>query len=459
MEQRAAHRCACRRQGPQTRAQRAGVVPLVWLFLAIVLACVPLLAGGCAPPPGSTTSTSTTTLASVTTATPPPSNVKPGEPETTTTSAGPQVIKIGALFPLTGDLAAEGQSALKGMRLAVAEVNESGGIAALNGALLTLDEADSKGDARGAQAEVARLVQTDGVTAIVGTGQSTVALEATDAAERLEVPFVVSSGAADEITGRGLAYTFRLCPQADWYARDQVAFLGTLKGLAGLDVTTVALLHENGEFGSQTAKSERAYLADAGIEVVADIEYSPQQADLHSEILAIKQSGAQAILTATLLGDAAFMVQDAALQHMSVPIIDAAGGVLAPSFIADAGDSAEMTMSVAEFAAGTAPSASLEQKAAGSGTALDADMLYAYQAVWALADALQRVGSTEGPRLRLGLATTALYGEHLVLPQSLLTFDGTGQNRGARLLVVQVQSGRMVTVWPKEYAQGAVRLP
>ena len=116
-------------------------------------------------------------------------------------------------------------------------------------------------------------------------------------------------------------------------------------------------------------------------------------------------------------------------------------------------------MSVAEFAAGSAPSLRLEQKVSKSGGVLDAEMLYGYQAVWVLADALQRVGSTQGPRLRLALATTALYGEHLVLPQTLLTFDGAGQNRSASLLVVQVQGGRMVTVWPKEFAQGTVRLP
>jgi branched-chain amino acid transport system substrate-binding protein len=201
------------------QAQRVGAVPLVCLLLAIVFACAPLLAGGCAQDIGTPTSTSpaSTTAVSATTLAP---------MATVKSVPLPQVIKIGALFPLTGDLAAEGQSALKGMRLAVEEVNEGGGIAALDGALLTLDEADSRGDAGDAQAEVARLVQSEGVTAIAGTGQSTVALEATDAAERLEVPFVVSSGAANEITGRGLAYTFRLCPKADWFARDQVAFLG-----------------------------------------------------------------------------------------------------------------------------------------------------------------------------------------------------------------------------------------
>ena len=109
-------------------------------------------------------------------------SVTPSEQSETTTVAESQVIKIGALFPLSGDLAAEGQSALKGMRLAVAEVNQAGGIRALDGALLTVADADSKGDAGGARAEVDRLVTTEGVVAIVGAGQSTVALEATDAA-------------------------------------------------------------------------------------------------------------------------------------------------------------------------------------------------------------------------------------------------------------------------------------
>ena len=463
MNQRAATRCTCRRRGRGAGAQGAGLALLVCLVLALAFICVPFVAGGCAQKAVTSTSLSAVTVTSASTAAPATVTTvavpvtQPREQETTTT--GPQVIKIGALFPLSGPLAPEGQSALKGMRLAVAEINQDGGIAALNGALLTLAEADSKGDAHGAEAEVTRLVQTEGVSAIVGAGQSTVALDATDAAEKLGVPFVVSSGAADEITGRGLAYTFRLCPKADWYARDQVTFLKSLKDLAGLDISSVALLHENGEFGTQTAESQKSYLAAAGIQVVADVEYAPEQADLHNEVMAIRQSGAQAILTATFLSDAALIARAAAVLHVNLPIVDAAGGVLDPGFMAAAGDSAEKTMSVAEFAAGTAPSLTLEQKVAASGMTLDADMLYGYQAVWVLASAFQRSGSSEGPRIRAALATTALYGDHLVLPQGLLTFDGTGQNRGARLLVVQVQGGRMLTVWPKEFAQATVLLP
>jgi branched-chain amino acid transport system substrate-binding protein len=434
------------------------------LSVVAALVAVVTMAAGCVHETGTSTtapahgSTTASGSATITTAAPTTQPVGAGT-STSTTTAGPPVVKIGALFPLTGDLAAEGQSALKGMRLAVEEVNADGGITALNGARLTLVEADSKGDATTADALVAHLAQSDGVAAIVGAGQSTVALQATDAAERLQIPFMVSSGAALEITQRNLGYTFRLCPEADWYARDQVAFLQALNGLAARDITSVALLHENGEFGKQTAASQKAYLARAGIQVAADIEYSPGKADLSNEVLAIRQSGAQAILTATLLSDATVIAEDASVLHMNLPIIDAAGGVLDPGFIEEAGASSEEMMSVAEVAPGMAPSRDLEQKLSVSGTQLDSDLLYAYQAVWVLASALERAGSAEGPALRGALKTTALYGDHLVLPQSLLTFDGTGQNREAQLLVLQVQDGKMVTVWPTEYAPGTVRLP
>ena len=46
----------------------------------------------------------------------------------TNTTSGKQPIKIGALYPLTGNLAQMGQQELKGTELAVKQINEAGGI-------------------------------------------------------------------------------------------------------------------------------------------------------------------------------------------------------------------------------------------------------------------------------------------------------------------------------------------
>ena len=91
------------------------------------------------------------------------------------------------------------------------------------------------------------------MAAIVGTYQSGVAIPATQEAEKQQVPIVISMAVADAITEKGQKYTFRICPKADWYAKDQVDFLKDLKTLVGLDVKKVALLHEDTDFGTSTA--------------------------------------------------------------------------------------------------------------------------------------------------------------------------------------------------------------
>ena len=113
-----------------------------------------------------------------------------------------------------------------------------------------------------------RLATKENVAAIVGTYQSSVAIPATQEAEKQQVPIVISMAVADAITEKGQKYTFRICPKADWYAKDQVDFLKELKTLVGLDVKKVALLHEDTDFGTSTATGQKKYLQEAGMEIV-----------------------------------------------------------------------------------------------------------------------------------------------------------------------------------------------
>jgi branched-chain amino acid transport system substrate-binding protein len=440
------------------RARTASAAGLAWVLLSLSL-----LSGGCAG--GNTLATATTAAATSASA----ASEARSSTTTTTSEAGtsststtedPGVIRVGALFPLTGDLAAQGQASIESLRLAVEEVNASGGIRALGGASLVLVEADSQGDPEVGAGEVRRLVEEEGVCAVVGAIQSTVALRVTEAAESLQVPFILSSAAADEITERGLKYTFRLAAKADWYARDQVRFLADSVFFGGLVVTKVALLHEDGAFGQATAAGQRKYLEEAGIEVVADLSYPADQADLHNEILQIKAGEAQAVLTATYLSDAILIAQGAQLSRLGLPLLDAAGGVSDPAFIARAGAAAQGMLTELEYSPGASATKLEKAMGAASGRPLTAAGLYAYQAVWLLANALERGGSAETGQLRRALATTAMpAGEHMVLPQSVLTFDGAGQNRGARLFIAQIQDATLVPLWPEEYRKGTFLLP
>ncbi len=188
------------------------------------------------------------------------------------------------------------------------DVNAAGGIRSLGGAQLAVVTVDSEGKPDVAVSLAEELVKKDGVSAIIGTYQSTVALPVSQKAEDLKIPLVLSVAAADRITEQGLKFTFRLCAKADWYARDQVAFLSDPTNVGGLVVTKVALMHEDGAFGSATAASQKKYLAEAGIDVVIEQTYPASTADVHEQLLKIKSSGAQAVLTATYLSDSLLIV-------------------------------------------------------------------------------------------------------------------------------------------------------
>jgi len=176
-------------------------------------------------------------------------------------------IRLGGFFPLTGGTAKVGIENRQGLQMAIDEINAAGGIKSLGGAKIEMVWADSQGKPEVGISEVERLVQQENVVAILGGYESSVSTPATQAAERLKTPFIVAASIADEITERGFKYTFRVASKADFYARDQVLFLKSLKDLIGLDVKRVALLHEDTDYGESTAVGQKKYLEQEGMEL------------------------------------------------------------------------------------------------------------------------------------------------------------------------------------------------
>lgn len=378
-----------------------------------------------------------------------------------TTTTLPKTIRIGALFPLSGDLASDGQGCVNGMRLAASQINASGGIKSLGGAKIEIIQADTGGDSGNVKSLMSWLSGTEKVSAVIGAYQSSVAMRAAQEAESRKVPFVVSVGAADEITERNLKFTFRICPKAEWYARDQVQYLVDLGKYAGqAAVTGVALLHENGTFGKQIASEQRKYLAAAGIRVVDEIAYTANHADFDDELQRIKADNVQAVLTATYLDDAVLIASSAARLQLGILVVDAGSGTTDRAFLSEAGRSAEgMVTELTYSATSGMPRLEADYQAA-YGTAFTGEALYSYQAVWVLANALQRSASIDSAALRAALATTSMSSaDHMVLPQGLLTFDIGGQNRAASLLMVRIENSRYLPAWPVNSTSRAVPSP
>src|SRR5574341_2477928 len=79
---------------------------------------------------------------------PAPTAASPAAPvktEAATEAPAAQVIKVGAMYPLTGDLAKLGEENKDGLQLAIDEINAAGGIKSMGGAKIELVWADSQG--------------------------------------------------------------------------------------------------------------------------------------------------------------------------------------------------------------------------------------------------------------------------------------------------------------------------
>src|SRR3989338_6107512 len=121
-------------------------------------------------------------------------------------TAGP--IQIGAIIPLSGDVAAVGMPIKKAAELALEEINKSGGI---NGRQLRLNIRDGRCDAREAVNAAETLITIDHVPIIFNGGCSSETLAGAPLAERSRVILFSSSATSPEITNAG-EYVFRNAP-------------------------------------------------------------------------------------------------------------------------------------------------------------------------------------------------------------------------------------------------------
>lgn len=112
-------------------------------------------------------------------------------------NAGGGTIKIGADLELTGGKASFGDSALKGAKLAVKEINDAGGIL---GKKLELIEADNASKSEEATRAAQKLITTNKVVAIIGATTSTNTLGIVPVAQEKGIPLVSSSATNPKVT-------------------------------------------------------------------------------------------------------------------------------------------------------------------------------------------------------------------------------------------------------------------
>jgi branched-chain amino acid transport system substrate-binding protein len=377
------------------------------------------------------------------------------------TAGSGQTIKIASLHPLSGSSAADGQQMDNGAKLAVEAVNNAGGIASMGGAKLELLSADSKGAPETGQSEAQRLIQ-EGAVAIVGTYQSAVSQNVAAVAERNKVPFVIDVSSADAILSQGYQYTFRLQPSGTVLADQGAQYLSDVSKAAGKPAKKVAILHEQGPFGTAIKDTFTKKAQSLGMEVGPVASYDPAKvSDFTTQVTSVKASGADVLMVAGYYRDGVLVAK--AVDTVK-PTLNAVWGVAngafdLPQFAAEAGKAGEGFFDANYHLNGKNPQTQALMKTYQDkyNDQIRTGAVLSYDAVRVIADSLNRAKSADPTTLRGAIAQTSL--ESLVAQKGPITFSSTGENQGAAPILMQVQGGKVVQTYPQDFAETQYRYP
>ncbi len=387
-------------------------------------------------------------------------------------AAGP--VKIGVIYPLTGNAASAGQSARDAVHLGADIVNNahpelknlplaaSAGLPNLGGAKIELDEADHQGNPQVGQQQTLRLIAQDHVAAMLGSYQSSVSLVATAVAERQGIPFLVADSVASNITGRGFKWTFRTTPIAPDFAKAYFDFLNDLKK-SGRKIDTIAVVNENTDYGTSVGASIVEAAKSANIKVGAQIAYNANSSDVTAQVLQLKTLQPDAVIFVSYTADTILYFRTMKnLDYLPPIIIGDDSGFSDPAFIPNAGDLAQGAIDRSAFDVGKPGSNSAivdRMFKAKYGRDLDDTSARWLQGFFVLADAINRAGSTEPAKIQAALKATDLKPDQLIMGYNGVKFDSTGQNILSATYLIQLQGKQYVSVWPEDRATAKLELP
>ena len=211
------------------------------------------------------------------------------------------VIRIGAVFPISGNAAALAGPELAGVRIAADLVNADGGIA---GRRVELEVRDlrSRGEAEAVMTEL----REKGIRLVIGAYSSDLSIAASEAADRAGLLYWEAGAVADRLTGRGLPMVFRVGASGSNLGANSSAFAADdLAARLGKDRSElrVAIAVADDEYARSVADAAEATAAERGMPVVIRRTYDLAFPDWPSVMADLAAARADVIILASHIPD------------------------------------------------------------------------------------------------------------------------------------------------------------
>ncbi len=385
-------------------------------------------------------------------------------------------VKIGVIYPLSGNSASAGNYSKMAIEVGADVVNngnadlakimplaKGGGLPGLKGAKIQLVFADNQGTPAAGQNQALRLISEEKVVALIGSYQSGITLTASAISERHGIPFLTAESVAANLTERGFKWFFRTTPVALDFARAYSQFLKEQKA-AGQKVNSIAIVHENTEYGNSVASVIADQFGKDGLSVTQKINYSANSSDVQPQVLQLKEKNPDVLIFISYTSDAILYAKTMKELNWKPGIMIADNaGFNDPSFVKSMASTVEGLVNRSAFSGGkpgTVPALfNALYKTKAGGDDLDDVSARGLQGFLVMADAINRAGSTEPAKIRDALMATDLKADQMVTGYDGVKFDAKGQNVLASSLVTQMRGGQYIAIWPKARATAEIVMP
>ena len=369
------------------------------------------------------------------------------------TTLSAQELRFSIPLPLTGSNAAFGEIEKNSYGIAMEEINAKGGI---NGKKVALEFEDSQGKPEVSRSIAEKLIDVKKQPVIFGEYSSACSKAVAALAEERKTPYLVVTGATDDITQQNYKYIFRMNPTNAYYATGMISFFKEV-----VKPTSIAILYESSDFGTSGAEDMVKQALKFPMKLLVKEKYEKGAVDFKPILSKVKAERPDVIYMVSYVMDASLLMKQIKELRIDAKLFaGGAAGFAIPEFIQNAKDAAEYAVTATLWSPQVAYSGAKEYAEKYKKLYKDYPSYHgaeAYSALYIMKDVLTRAKSMTPDDIREAMKAT-----NMMTAFGPIKFDDkegyTNQNF-MDTLVMQVINGQHETIWPQKYASKKYLFP
>lgn len=354
------------------------------------------------------------------------------------------VIRIGEYGSLTGTTATFGISTKNGIDMAVAKVNQEGGIL---GKQVEVIVEDDQGKPEEAATAVKKLINQDKVIAILGEVASSRSLAGAPICQAAKIPMLTPASTNPKVTEVG-DFIFRVCFIDPFQGEVMATF-----SRKSLNVKKAALLTDvKNDYSVALAEYFKKTFAELGGKIVAEESYSEGDIDFKAQLTSIKSKKPETIFIPGYYTEVGLIARQARELGIKIPLtggdgwdsprlLEIAGEALEDCYFSNHYSPDDPNPLIQNF---------VQEYKTKYGEVSDAMAVLGYDAAMVLFEAIKRAGSVDTQKIRDQIAAT----KDFPGVSGKITIDSS-RNAEKPAVVIKISQGELVyveTVYPTKPA-------